>query len=172
MELPRARIRHPGEQRGGAVGGWLAQLLLGRVLVSLSHFFTTSPLHLHWQLFRVQWAVLLNGFWERVVEMAEHGNDTHGAFERLPLNIGSFIRSDYSAATVLISYGAVIGRVSPLQMVVVLVWEVIWSTANEAVGTLKLGASDPGGACIPRPCVAAAELLLCHCLSPSTGTAA
>lgn len=95
--------------------------------------------------FVIQWAVLLNGFWERVVEMAEHGNDTYGAFERLPLNIGSFIRSDYSAATVLISYGAVIGRVSPLQMVVVLVWEVIWSTANEAVGVLKLGASDPGG---------------------------
>jgi ammonium transporter Rh len=71
----------------------------------------------------------------------EHGD----GFGAIQLSIGNFIRGDYSAATVLISFGAVLGRVSPLQMVLVLLWEVIMSTANEVIGVHKLGVSDPGG---------------------------
>ena len=57
---------------------------------------------------------------------------------------GLQINADYTAATVLISFGALLGRVSPTQMLIMLFWEVIFATANVAIG-VELGINDPGG---------------------------
>ena len=46
----------------------------------------------------------------------------------------SLIAGDFAAAAVLISFGAVLGKVSPLQLVVMAIVEVIFYTANEYVG--------------------------------------
>lgn len=75
--------------------------------------------------------------------MYRHGISSY--FAPIPLNIAALINADYTAATVLISYGAVIGRVSPTQLVVMALLEVIFSTANVIIGAHELGINDPGG---------------------------
>lgn len=66
-------------------------------------------------------------------------------FKPIPLNMEALINADYTAATVLISFGAVIGRVSPTQLVVMALLEVVCSTANVIIGMYELGVNDPGG---------------------------
>ena len=54
------------------------------------------------------------------------------------------MNADFSAATVLISFGALLGRVTPTQMLVMAVAETVFASANLAVGT-ALGVVDAGG---------------------------
>ena len=48
------------------------------------------------------------------------------SFDAFPLNLEALINADYTAATVLISFGAVIGRVSPTQLVIMAILEVVF----------------------------------------------
>lgn len=89
-----------------------------------------------------QLAVLLNGGWEAAAA-ANHGKAN--AYEAIPLNLGSFIRSNYSAAAVLISLGAVLGRVSHTQMLIIMVVEVIFTTLSETICVHELETRDAGG---------------------------
>jgi hypothetical protein len=66
------------------------------------------------------------------------------SFPSIPLNIGMLIQGDYVVATVLISFGAIIGRVSAMQCLVMLFFEVIFATANVQIG-FELNVTDPGG---------------------------
>lgn len=67
----------------------------------------------------IEWAVLALGFWQNVSKHRQADvNDTTGMFPAIPVNIEAMINADYIAATVLISFGAVLGRVSPMQCLV------------------------------------------------------
>lgn len=55
------------------------------------------------------------------------------------------IAADFTAVTVLVSLGAVLGRLSPSQYVIMLLIEVVLSTVNEFIGIYLLKASDMGG---------------------------
>ena len=86
--------------------------------------------------FVMQWHILNEDFW-------------HAVFSRkfdkyVELNLGDFMRADFSAGAVLISFGALIGKTSPTQMLTVAIFEVIAYNINENIG-LKLGISDVGG---------------------------
>lgn len=78
------------------------------------------------------------------------------AFPPIPLNIDSLINADYVAATILISFGAVIGRVSATQMLVMALIEVVGATANVVIG-MELAVTDPGGS------------MLIHCYGAAFG---
>jgi ammonium transporter Rh len=52
---------------------------------------------------------------------------------------------DFAAATVLISYGAVIGKVSPAQLIVMTVLELVFYGLNEGLAVSELGYADAGG---------------------------
>jgi len=84
----------------------------------------------------IQWAVLTNGFWHNVY---------HEHFSTIYLDIVSLIRADFVAGSVLITYGAVLGKVSPLQLMVIAVIECVVQGGSEVVGSLELGAVDMGG---------------------------
>jgi len=79
----------------------------------------------------VQWALLINGFFHM----------HHGYIE---LDIWSILAADVIAATILISFGVVIGKTTPLQLIVMALIEVPLFVINEVIGRKYLGAVDIG----------------------------
>ncbi|KAL3902553.1 MAG: hypothetical protein SGILL_010785 [Bacillariaceae sp.] len=64
----------------------------------------------------------------------------------LPLMIPSFIDGEFAAATMLISYGALIGRASPVQLVIMTMAQSVFYAFNKVIIVLGLcGAEDVGG---------------------------
>ena len=51
----------------------------------------------------------------------------------------SMLYSDFAAATVLISFGVVIGKTSPLQLIVMSLIEIVLFEVNEIIGRKYLG---------------------------------
>jgi len=86
--------------------------------------------------FAIQWAILTNGFWHNVL---------NNHWSSIQLEITSLITADFAAGAVLITFGALLGKVSPLQLLVVAFIECIFFGANETVGAGKLDAVDMGG---------------------------
>jgi ammonium transporter Rh len=85
-----------------------------------------------------QWSIFTNTFWHRIFE--EKPGD-----EMIKINVVNLITSDFAAAAVLIAYGAVIGKTTPTQLLVMAVCQLFFYSLNEAVGVIKLEAVDMGG---------------------------
>lgn len=84
----------------------------------------------------LQFAILTNGFWHMV--HADH-------WELVHLDITHLIRADFVGGSVLIAFGGLLGKVSPLQLLVIALIQCIVQGASEMIGNLKLGAVDMGG---------------------------
>eukprot|EP00121_Abeoforma_whisleri_P010140 Awhi_evm1s9344 len=85
----------------------------------------------------IQWGILVNGFWHQV------GNGS--PWHEIRLDIASLIDGDFAAAAVLITFGAVLGKVSPLQLAVIGFLELIFYGANFCIGSIQFKAVDMGG---------------------------
>uniref|UniRef100_A0A8C7H7X5 Rh family B glycoprotein n=1 Tax=Oncorhynchus kisutch TaxID=8019 RepID=A0A8C7H7X5_ONCKI len=83
--------------------------------------------------FALQWATLMQGF--------VHG--MHGG--KIHVGIESMINADFCTGSVLISFGAVLGKTSPVQLLVMSVIEVTLFAVNEFIVLSVLGAKDAGG---------------------------
>ena len=57
----------------------------------------------------------------------------------------SMVGSDFAAAAVLITFGAVLGKASPFQMIIIAFFELMFYSANEAMNKYVLHAADVGG---------------------------
>ena len=80
----------------------------------------------------LQWATLVIGFFH-----LHHG--------KIYLDLYySMLLSDFASAAVLISFGAVIGTTTPLQLIVMTLLEIVVFTVNEVVGRNYFGAVDAG----------------------------
>lgn len=84
--------------------------------------------------FVLQWAYIVRG----IIHHVAHG---HAKF---PVYLGEMLSADFAAATVLISFGAVLGKTSPIQLLIMALIEVVLSQINEWIGLDKLGAVDVG----------------------------
>ena len=51
------------------------------------------------------------------------------------------LTADFAVATILISFGAVLGKTSPLQIIVMMMLEIVFAQANEYIGLDKLEVS-------------------------------
>lgn len=60
-------------------------------------------------------------------------------------SLTSLVTAEFAAATVLITYGAVLGKVSRLQLLVIGILEVVFYAINELVAIEFLKFSDAGG---------------------------
>eukprot|EP00037_Helgoeca_nana_P026181 m.294103 g.294103 ORF g.294103 m.294103 type:complete len:482 (-) comp27156_c0_seq1:280-1725(-) len=85
----------------------------------------------------IQWGMLLNGFWHEV-----HTNDY---WTDIHLDLHALIEGDFAAATVAITFGALLGKVSPLQMIGIAFFELFFYSLNFYIGVLYLEAVDIGG---------------------------
>jgi hypothetical protein len=101
----------------------------------------------------LQWAVLCAGFWENVRGRI-NGSLAADAFPSIHLSLDALIGADYTVAAVLISLGAVLGRLSPTQALWMAFFETIVVTGNNTLA-LHLGVSDAGGSMVIH-CVGAA----------------
>ena len=87
--------------------------------------------------FAIQWSMIVNGVVHSIYE--GHGD------QPISLSITTLITSDFAAGAVLISFGAVLGKTSPLQMLLVVIFELMVYACNELIGATILGAVDMGG---------------------------
>ena len=62
----------------------------------------------------------------------------------IDIDIDSMISADFATAAILISFGAVLGITSPLQLIVMTILETIFFVVNEVIGRNHLGAVDVG----------------------------
>lgn len=73
--------------------------------------------------------MLVSGHWERVIHV----------------NLHSLIMGDFATGAVLVSTGAVLGRVTPLQLCLIAICELVWYALNESLCVLVYQAVDMGG---------------------------
>ena len=55
------------------------------------------------------------------------------------------IEGDFAAAAVLISFGAILGKVNSMQLLVMSTLEIFFYALNYQIGAVKFGAVDMGG---------------------------
>lgn len=85
----------------------------------------------------VQLYLLLQPFWHKVF----HGHWS----EKIEILEMNFTAASYSVAAVLISFGAVLGRVGPLELLIMGLVEIVGYTLNEQIVYELLGVYDVGG---------------------------
>lgn len=89
-------------------------------------------------------AIQLNILIEPLVEFVYNGKSTVAL--PIPLGITNLINAEFSAATLLISFGAIIGRASPVQLLFMTVLQAFFYTINKVILVFgALGAEDVGG---------------------------
>ena len=89
----------------------------------------------------IQWALFTESFWHQLFN-----NTLYGHWHYVDMNMYSLLDTLYAVSAVLISFGAIIGKASPLQMVVMLIIEIACHSFNYEVlmlGTMRL--VDVGG---------------------------
>jgi len=84
--------------------------------------------------FILQWATLTHGF------IREINSESHTIY----VDIVTLINSDFASAAVLISFGAVLGKVSMLQLIVMALFEIVVYQVNELIVFDRLHATDTG----------------------------
>uniref|UniRef100_A0A3Q2P2R1 Rh family B glycoprotein n=1 Tax=Fundulus heteroclitus TaxID=8078 RepID=A0A3Q2P2R1_FUNHE len=83
--------------------------------------------------FSLQWATLMQGF-------------LHGLHDgKIAIGVESMINADFCTGSVLISFGAVLGKTSPLQLLIMAIFEVTLFSVNEYILLGLLGTRDAGG---------------------------
>uniref|UniRef100_A0A8V0Y3X5 Ammonium transporter Rh type A n=1 Tax=Gallus gallus TaxID=9031 RepID=A0A8V0Y3X5_CHICK len=94
--------------------------------------FTSVGINMLIAAFGLQWGTLMQGFLHR------------GEGGKIPLNIKSMINADFSTATALISFGAVLGKTNPVQMLLLTFLEITAFAVNEYLVTEIFQATDIG----------------------------
>ncbi|NWY50971.1 RHAG protein, partial [Chionis minor] len=107
---------------------------LGLLLTFLPHYGFSALTHNFLLLnFSTQWALVLQGLLRHF-----HHSEIH-------LDLHNLLTAEFAAVTVLISVGAVLGRTSPCQLLVVAICEVPIYFASEWAIVTHLGVLDVGG---------------------------
>ena len=120
--------------------------------------------------FAIQWTILVSGFFHFHYDHCEPENSDDGALHAvqkraaeasmhsihvhrstcypnwpwIDINIQTLINADFAVAAVLISFGAVIGVTSPIQLLVMALIEIVLFNVNEIIGRNYIGALDAG----------------------------
>lgn len=118
----------------------------GFLLVFLkSHKLSTVGFNFLIACWALQIAILWNHFWQQV--MLHYDSEEIG-FEKLDLNIRTILNGDYGAAAVLITFGALLGKVSYLQLFVIATFEIFFYAINKSIIEEVFKATDDGGSMI------------------------
>ncbi|XP_076612684.1 ammonium transporter Rh type A [Chaetodon auriga] len=97
--------------------------------------FSSVGVNLLLAAFGLQWGLFMQGVW--------HMDD--GVIK---INIFKIINADFSTATVLISFGAVLGKTSPLQLLIMTILEISIFSINEHIVVTYFKANDVGASMI------------------------
>ena len=86
--------------------------------------------------FIIQYSILVNGLFHNI--FMNH-------YEKIYLNIESLIIGDFTVGAVLVSFGALLGKLSLSQLFFMSIIEVILYSVNESIGVINYQAVDMGG---------------------------
>ena len=84
----------------------------------------------------IQYSILINGFFHCLFK---------NHWEMLTLDITSLITGDFAAGAVLITFGALLGKISAEQLLILVPLELIFYSINESLGVEVFEAVDMGG---------------------------
>nr|QPB67298.1 rhesus protein [Bangia sp. ESS1] len=94
--------------------------------------------------FCIQWGILCVSFWDKLFK----NRDEEALDVKIEMNLGVLVEGDFSAAAVLISMGAVLGKLSPMQLMFMALFEIIIYALNRAILVDELLVSDVGGSMV------------------------
>jgi ammonium transporter Rh len=100
------------------------------------HSWTSVMFNFFVATWSIQWGILMVGFWHSV--FGDH-------WQKINLNIVYLIEGDFAAGAVLISFGAVLGKVNSFQLLMMATFEIIFYAVNAGLGQKTLHAIDMGG---------------------------
>jgi len=83
----------------------------------------------------IQWSVIMHG----IVSWVADG------YHDITLHAETLVKGDFAAGAVLISFGAVLGRVTPTQLFTMAILEIVVYSINEHIGVVDFEAVDMGG---------------------------
>ena len=86
----------------------------------------------------IQWSIVSNSFWHQAF-----GGESE--WHKVSLGIDTLITADFAAAAVLITFGALLGKVTPAQLIIIALIEIVFYGINENIGVGQLHAVDVGG---------------------------
>ncbi|NXP44973.1 RHAG protein, partial [Heliornis fulica] len=93
--------------------------------------FSSAGINMLIAAFGLQWGTLMQGFW-------------HMSDRKIHVGIKSMINADFSTAAALISFGALLGKTSPIQMLILTIVEITIFSCNEHLVTEVFQATDVG----------------------------
>jgi ammonium transporter Rh len=109
----------------------------GFLMTFLSKYgFSAVGLNFFLSALTIQWSVLTRAFWDNIY---------HNEWKIIEVSTINLIAGDFSAAVVLITFGAVLGTTTPLQLFWIAVFETVFSSLNEMICVKYLKAIDMGG---------------------------
>ena len=111
--------------------GFLMAFLKDAGFTATSHAFFVAA-------YSVLWGVLNRAFWKRAVLTSQPWDSVY-------LSVPDLIGGDFVAGAVLISMGALLGRVTLQQLALMSIIEVVWYAMNEASIMYGLQITDAGG---------------------------
>jgi len=100
---------------------------------------------LGYSFFLTCWAFELTILWNVLWENVYNNGTNYNAWAKGNLTIGVLIQGMYGAATVLISFGAVLGRVGPFKLAIITFLEAFFYTLNRYICLGPIEAMDLGG---------------------------
>jgi len=84
----------------------------------------------------IQQSILILGFFHALFD---------NKWEKIEMDITSLINADFAAGAVLISFGALLGKVSLCQLLLMVPLELVFYAVNESIGAKQFKAVDMGG---------------------------
>eukprot|EP01017_Pseudomicrothorax_dubius_P034253 TRINITY_DN4674_c0_g1_i4.p1 TRINITY_DN4674_c0_g1~~TRINITY_DN4674_c0_g1_i4.p1 ORF type:complete len:484 (-),score=119.66 TRINITY_DN4674_c0_g1_i4:66-1517(-) len=96
-------------------------------------------------------------------------NTWSGIWAKIPVDVNMLMNCDFAVSTVLISYGGILGKVSPYQMIVITIFEVFFYALNENVVYKSLQVIDLGGSLTRHAFGGYFGIILSWIISPTKG---
>lgn len=97
--------------------------------------------------FTIQWAILVTGlFHDYIMHEAPEGHENATRF--IQMNLDRMLEADFTTGAILISFGAVLGVASPVQLIFMILFEVIFYNLNAYILVHFLDAADIGGSMV------------------------
>lgn len=93
----------------------------------------------------MEWSVLVTGFFHpHCKDPNVEWKNCSSSWPYINLNLMSMLGADFSAAAVLISFCVLLGKITPLQLIIMALIEIVVYVANDVIGRVYIGAVDVG----------------------------
>lgn len=119
--------------------------------------------------FTVQWGILVQGWFFDSAHAGHHGNDSHTgsdieALKFIHVDLFAMIEAEFSAGAILISFGAVLGVASPVQLLIMILLEIVFYKLNAYILLSIFSISDIGGSMVIHAFGAYFGIAVARCL--------